>query len=253
MRFCVAAPRISVCLVAFVTLCAFVSDPSPKLNIDFIVTAAPAYEPLAALHGQERFPKGAQLLMVHEGKAEALVSDFASTAYANVSFDGSRALFAGKKTLVGPWQVWEIILADHSARQLTFGTNDAIRPLYLPGDRFVFSQRAAKGFQLQSATIAKLPVDSESRRGSAVLLIFTDAKAVPSDVLALSDDKALTSTNIPWIFRLPAATTLAVALHLVRTAVSCTGPNPERLRKLLASGELLAGVAFLPTGEPPGR
>jgi hypothetical protein len=45
---------------------------------DFIVTAAPAYVPLAELRGQERFPKGAQLLLVHAGKAEPLLTGFAS-------------------------------------------------------------------------------------------------------------------------------------------------------------------------------
>ena len=55
---------------------------------DFIVTAAPEYVPLAELRGQERFPKGAQLLFVHAGEAEPLVSGFAASADANVSFDG---------------------------------------------------------------------------------------------------------------------------------------------------------------------
>ena len=32
-------------------------------------------------------------------------------------------------------------------------------------------------------------------------------------VVALSDDKTLTSTNVPWIFRLPAGTTPASALQ----------------------------------------
>ena len=69
-------------------------------------------------------------------------------------------------------------------------------------------------------------------------------------VLALSSDKALTSTNIPWIFRLPATTTPAAALQLIKAAIEKSGANPERLRDVLASGDQLAGVAFLPTGEP---
>ena len=64
---------------------------------DFIVTAAPVYIPLAELRGQERFPKGAQLLMVHAGKAEPLVAGFAASADANISFDGKTVLFAGKQ------------------------------------------------------------------------------------------------------------------------------------------------------------
>jgi hypothetical protein len=69
-------------------------------------------------------------------------------------------------------------------------------------------------------------------------------------VVALSSDKTLTSTNIPWIFRLPAETTPPAALRLLETAAHQSGPNSERLRDVLASGQSLSGVAFLPTGEP---
>ena len=69
-------------------------------------------------------------------------------------------------------------------------------------------------------------------------------------VLALTSDKSLTSTNVPWIFRLPAATTPVSALRLLQAAAAHSGVNPERLRAMLASGDPLSGVAFLPTGEP---
>jgi ABC-type branched-subunit amino acid transport system substrate-binding protein len=69
-------------------------------------------------------------------------------------------------------------------------------------------------------------------------------------VVALSGDKTLTSINVPWIFRLPAQTTPAVALLLLEAAAVRSGPNPERLRDVLASGSNISGVAFLPTGEP---
>ena len=72
-------------------------------------------------------------------------------------------------------------------------------------------------------------------------------------VVALSNDKALTSTNVPWIFRLPAGTTPAAALRLVEEAAARSGANPERLRDVLASGDAVAGMAFLPTGEPRGN
>jgi branched-chain amino acid transport system substrate-binding protein len=72
-------------------------------------------------------------------------------------------------------------------------------------------------------------------------------------VVALSDDKTLTSANVPWIFRLPAGKTPADALHLVQAAEQRSGPNPERLRDVLASGEQVTGVAFLTTGEPLAR
>jgi hypothetical protein len=69
-------------------------------------------------------------------------------------------------------------------------------------------------------------------------------------VLALSKDKTLTSTNVPWIFRLPAETTPATAVRLVEAATARSGANSERLRDVLASGDKLSGLAFLQTGEP---
>jgi branched-chain amino acid transport system substrate-binding protein len=69
-------------------------------------------------------------------------------------------------------------------------------------------------------------------------------------VIALSDDKSLTANNVPWIFRMPAATTPASAIRLLGAAERQSGPNPERLRDVLASGNFLNGIAFLPTGEP---
>jgi hypothetical protein len=74
-------------------------------------------------------------------------------------------------------------------------------------------------------------------------------------VVALADDRALTSTNVPWIFRLPAQPAnrnagAAEAVRLLAAAAQASGNNPEKLRNVLASGTTLAGVRFLPTGEP---
>ena len=69
-------------------------------------------------------------------------------------------------------------------------------------------------------------------------------------VVALSNDRALTSTNIPWIFRLPPQAGPALAIRLLAAAQHASGNNPERLRRVLASGSPLAGVRFLQTGEP---
>lgn len=63
-------------------------------------------------------------------------------------------------------------------------------------------------------------------------------------VIALSDDRNLTSTNIPWIFRLPAGTPLREAVACLRKAADRVGPNRNRIRDYLAS------AAFDSTGEP---
>ncbi|MGA8108183.1 MAG: ABC transporter substrate-binding protein, partial [Acidobacteriaceae bacterium] len=69
-------------------------------------------------------------------------------------------------------------------------------------------------------------------------------------VVALSNDRALTSTNIPWIFRLPPEAGPAQAVRLLAAAQHASGKNPETLRRVLASGTPLAGRHFLQTGEP---
>src|SRR5271166_6229852 len=68
-------------------------------------------------------------------------------------------------------------------------------------------------------------------------------------VLALSDDKSLTSANIPWIFRLPAGTAPAAALRLLENAEARGGPSPQGVRDVLASGTPISGLAFSPSGE----
>ena len=69
-------------------------------------------------------------------------------------------------------------------------------------------------------------------------------------VIALSDDKTLTSTNVPWIFRMGQQASAARAIELLRAAVAKSGVNPEHLRSVLASGDAIDGIAFASTGEP---
>jgi hypothetical protein len=169
-----------------------------KVNKDIIVTAAPVYFPLAALEGGERFPNGAQLLLIHAGKAAPLVAGFAATADANVSFDGDRVLFAGKKAVGDAWQIWELNLKDHSMRSLIAGDGDAIRPLYLPAGRLVYAHHTARGFQLEAAgkdaSYAFAPIDPQA--GATILpLTYLPANAIPADVLL--DGRILFESGFP--------------------------------------------------------
>jgi len=68
-------------------------------------------------------------------------------------------------------------------------------------------------------------------------------------VIAISSDRALTSTNIPWIFRLPEGTSLGEAVKCLSAAIAQAGPNRSGIRELLASGKTLAGLRFESTGE----
>jgi len=149
----------------------------------------------------------------------------------------------------------------------------------------VFGPKAGevvRSVQMQAALAAKgrnwklLPVTSDQNWGAAstqlvhalmeehalaILALDRDSSHLAMQlalkafvpVVALSGDKTLTSTNVPWIFRLPADKTPAEALSLVQAAELRSGPNPERLRDVLASGNEIAGDAFLTTGEALAR
>ena len=142
---------VGAATIGLTALCGFTSAPSQGPGADFIVTAAPIYKPLAELRGGERFPKGAQLLLVHDGKAEPLVAGFAATADGDVSYDGKSVLFAGKKAAGDRWQIWELNLSDRSLRKVTSTSDDAERPFHLPAGRLVWAQRTANGFQIDSS------------------------------------------------------------------------------------------------------
>jgi len=73
-------------------------------------------------------------------------------------------------------------------------------------------------------------------------------------VLAISSDRALTSTNVPWIFRVDADVPVADAVRCLTAAAGQAGPNRLRIRNLLASGSPVAGkFAFASNGEPSPR
>ncbi|MGH9564018.1 MAG: ABC transporter substrate-binding protein, partial [Terracidiphilus sp.] len=126
---------------------------------------------------------------------------------------------------------------------------------------------------LQGLTLSLVPIESSQNWGAAstqlvhalmdghalaILALDRDAAHLSEQlalkcfipVVALSDDRSLTSANIPWIFRLPADATPAAALRIIEQAAAREGANPERLRDRLASGHENAGIAFQPTGEP---
>lgn len=173
-------------LLLVVLLCGFSTETAGVSAVPILVTSAPTYDPLAALRGADRFPQGARLLIVRDGKAEPLLPDFASTADASVSFDARTVLFSGKKTSADPWQIWELTLADRSIHQITTGASDAVRPLYLPGRRLVFARRGEQSFQMAAAGL-----DGKDE----VLLSYISGSAIPADVLA--DGRILFESGYP--------------------------------------------------------
>jgi hypothetical protein len=125
----------------------------------------------------------------------------------------------------------------------------------------------------QGLTVALTPIASETQWGksstmlvdaiykqNAVAIIALDRNTshlaeqialkafIP--VLAISDDKKLTSTNVPWIFRLAPDSQVEDALRTLIEAALQAGANPQKIRDLLASGSKIAGLRFAVNGEP---
>lgn len=173
-------------MVMAVLACGFQVPSDRRIGAPIVATAAPVYDALAALQGGERFPQGAQLIRIEDGQSEPLINGFYATADVDVSFDATRILFAGKQSSTRPWQVWEFTLADHSVRQVVHSTTDAVRPLYLPGNRLVFAQRGSASYRILSANLD----------GSRTLpLTYMSASALPSTVLL--DGRILFQSGYP--------------------------------------------------------
>ncbi len=198
MRLALGRLAAGAALAILVPVCGFLPTTASKTGVDFIVTAAPVYKPLAELRGEERFPKGAQLLLVRQGQSEPLVAGFAATADADVSFDGKQVLFAGKKAAGDSWQIYELTLADGSVRKVIDTAGDAERPFYLPGGRMVWAQRTARGFQVNSAEDGHSPAVPflDPTAGPGILpLTYIQGNAFPVGVLA--DGRILFEAGFP--------------------------------------------------------
>ncbi len=140
----------------------------------FLYTVAREYDASAWLAGRERFPLGAKVFLQNGNERRPLVRDFAASADAAVSFDGTRVLFAAKRTAADPWQVYEVSVAGGEARRVTSGAEDCIRPFYLPEDRVVYARRISGRFVIEVASLAG---------GKPLQLTYAPGSFLPTDVL----------------------------------------------------------------------
>jgi len=138
-----------------------------------IYTSTPHFESLAWLQGGERFPSGAKLIL-RDGDSREFAKEVFATADANVSFDGTRVLFAGKKSASDVWQIWEARIAGTDAKQLTKCDGDCVRPFYLPENRIVYAHKTEGRFQLEALAI---------ETGVTLRLSSIPGNALPTDVL----------------------------------------------------------------------
>jgi hypothetical protein len=155
-------------------------------TVPVIFTATPVYESLAALHGEERFPQGAQLMVLRGGRTEPLVAGFAASTDASVSFDAKTVMFAGKKSAGDKWGIWEVAVEGGTPKLVLAGATDLIRPLWMPEGRFVYARRAVGGFALETAGLD----------GAGPLkLSYLPGNFVPDDVLR--DGRVLFESGFP--------------------------------------------------------
>jgi hypothetical protein len=158
-----------------------------SIALPIIVTGAPEYDPLAVLHGGERFPSGSQLVTFSEGKLSPLVSGFAATADAQVSFDGKSVLFAAKRLPHAPWQIYEMPIDKSAPRQVTSLPDDCIRPFYLPDGEFVYARKIAGHFALEVASL--------DGTGQPTRITYAPGSFIPTGVL--SDGRILFESGFP--------------------------------------------------------
>ena len=142
-----------------------------KADVTYLFTEAPRYDAKAWMEGRDRFPAGAALRFAG---GRAIVASFYASADATVNFDGTRILFAGKKNVSSPWQIWEQALTNGMPRQITSGDTDCIRPFYLPEDRIVYTRVGKAESWIESMPLAG---------GKASRLTFALGRCLTDDVL----------------------------------------------------------------------
>lgn len=147
---------------------------APATVAPLLYTVAKVYEPLAWLHGAERFPSGAQVQVSSDNGRRPLVPDFAASADPSVSFDGQKVVFAGKAHAGDPWQIWELDLAGGAPRAITSFREDCVRPFYLPDDRVVYARKIAERYVIETKELAS---------NKTLALSYISSNSLPTDVL----------------------------------------------------------------------
>lgn len=118
-------------------------SPLSKPDLVFVqarVISARSAPPFGLL---QRFPEGSRLVRLtvdaKSDKATNLTPDFFAASDPQISYDGAKVLFAGKKDRASSWQIWEMNVANLAKRQVTHCSADCVRPAYLPRDEIVYT------------------------------------------------------------------------------------------------------------------
>jgi hypothetical protein len=89
---------------------------------------------------RRRYGDGARVLVLDgPSSARLLAPGFQSAADPDVSFDGKRILFAGKRTAADRWNVFEATIQSGAIRQITKGLGDCRSPSY-QGSMYIITE-----------------------------------------------------------------------------------------------------------------
>ncbi len=118
----------------------------PDLVPDLVFVQAKTVAPAGAA---QRFPEGSRLARLTLGSRPQgvtdLTPDFFAVSDPQISFDGSKVLFAGKIASESHWQIWEMGVDSAGKRQVTHCDGDCLRPAYMARDQIVYTVVAPGG------------------------------------------------------------------------------------------------------------
>lgn len=121
-------------------LTAEAASPMPRASLkqSFLVTQVPAGSQLerqSSVSGgmlRADYGEGARIILVQpQGRPKILTAGFQSACDPDLSFDGTRFLFAAKRTAQDSWNIYEMALDGSNVRQITRGIGDCRSPSYL--------------------------------------------------------------------------------------------------------------------------
>ncbi len=209
---------------------------------------------------------------------------FHSARRPQVSRDGRRVVFAGRREAEEPWSLWETSIDGTRTRQIAPGL-EATDPVYISDDRLVFSARSAAGdgwalyaVNRDGSRLERLTHHPGDDLGASVLrdgrVLFShrrEGEAGPRRLLTVRPD----GTGLDFVYEVPAGATLwgrAVETEsgsLVAVEVDATGvrrvveidPSGAHTIATAATGNINAiarafegvYVAYASTPETPSR
>jgi len=192
---------LSVCFTASLTQSATGSDVPSHGRIVFtqfppVASRVVAQDDSRGTRDAERLPRGARIAVFDasapERGATNLTPDFAYAGRPNLSFDGSRILFVGKRRAADPFGIWEMAADGSDPREVLRFSSDCVRVVHLSTIFGVDTDLPIP----QMAFVARAPDDEmlsifTCRMDGSSVRRITFAPGGASDPFPLSDGRLL--------------------------------------------------------------